>query len=97
MLVKNVEETNSDYVIVAIPKKESHGSQKLRLTGKDSQLSGVQPIYFSQVEENRITGFQINKKLLSAEKVWQIDFGNKETIIDVKTQYTSASLAAEHS
>jgi len=26
MLVKNIEEAGSDYVVVAIPKKESHGS-----------------------------------------------------------------------
>jgi len=54
-------------------------------------------LYFSHVETNKISGFKINKSDLTAEKVWQIDFGNKEVVIDVKTQYQTASLAAEHS
>jgi hypothetical protein len=33
---------------------------------------------------------------VTGERVWQLEFGSKETIIDVRSQYTSASLAAEH-
>jgi hypothetical protein len=48
MLVKNSDESGSDYIVVAIPKNAStQTSLKLKLTGQKVHLKGSQPIYFS--------------------------------------------------
>ncbi len=40
MLIKNIEDAKSDYVVVAISNYESHDSKMIKLTDKHSKLTG---------------------------------------------------------
>lgn len=97
MLVKNLIDSKRDYIVLAVPKGDSHGVQKLKLTSKDAKLYGKQPLYYSQADNNSISGFKVLGEQLIAERIWSLNFGDQERVIDIRTQYTTASQAAEHS
>lgn len=80
--------------VIAVPKGASKTEQRLSFTSQKVELTD-QPLFYTQVDEYKISGYKISE--MTGHKVWSISISSTEKIVDISTQYTTASLASESS
>jgi hypothetical protein len=52
-------------------------------------------MFYTQIQEQTISGYMIDRQNLLGKKVWSLNLGQNEKLIDISTQYTTASEASE--
>ena len=81
--------------ILAVPKS---GEGQISVLQNGAVFDGLEtpPLYFTSVDQTngRINGHRINTKAMKAESTWKISLGKQNPVIDVRTQYETASSAS---
>lgn len=82
-------------VLLAVP-KSGEGQVAVLAEGITLDSANTPPLFFTSIdrENGRINGHSINTKKMTAENTWKINLGAQNTVVDVTTQYETASAAA---
>lgn len=52
-------------------------------------------MFYTQIQEQTVSGYKVDQGKLLGKRVWSLNLGQNEKIVDVSTQYTTESLAME--
>lgn len=82
--------------IVAIPRDAYANDQQLKQTGKvQKPIESETPMFYTQIQDQTVTGYSIDRSTLIGKKIWSLNIGMNEKLVDLSTQYTTDSLASE--
>ena len=81
-----VRDQNDANVLLGVPK---NAEGKITVLDNNPADLADTPLYFTSVSKDtgKISGYRINTKTLTSDSIWTISLGNKNKIIDIKTQY----------
>ena len=84
-----------DAALLAVP-KSGEGQVSVLQNGFAPGSLDTSPLFFTSVDQvnGRINGHRINTKTMTAENTWKISLGEQNPVVDVRTQYETASAAA---
>lgn len=88
--------SDNTHTVIAVPKGTHQEVQTIQQSGKVVRaLSKEQPLFYTQVTDHAISGYQIDSESNQANRRWTLNLGGAEKIIDISVQYSTLSQATD--